>query len=173
MEYIKTTEFELRERQFTRALLVQVHYPKFEESFHGDVTGTTSFAMAVNAALRAIQYDVKRGEQSLRSFFSEVDFTRVNQNDEDGKNAGLALEARFQKLLASELKRHARARYSVTVESRTAEAKRWDTLCSKDGWRASIELKMSERWTLDDYMVALERQLVGQYMGHRKATTGF
>jgi hypothetical protein len=91
----------------------------------------------------------------------------------EGAKAGLALEAHFQKLLASELNHHARARYSVTVESHTAEAKRRDILCSKDDWRASIELKMSERWTLADYLVALERQLVGQYMRHRNATTGF
>jgi hypothetical protein len=46
-------------------------------------------------------------------------------------------------------------------------------LCSRNDWRASIELKMSERWTLDDYIEALERQLVGQYMRHDNATTGF
>ena len=38
---------------------------------------------------------------------------------------------------------------------------------------ASIELKMSMRWTLERYEEALEKQLVGQYMRHRKATTGF
>ena len=38
---------------------------------------------------------------------------------------------------------------------------------------ASIELKMSRRWSYDDYEVALERQLVGQYVRHNKATTGF
>jgi len=173
LEYIKKTQFELRERQFTRDPLPQVKYAKFEEDFRGDVTGTTSFAMAVHADLRAIQYDVERGEHSLRSFFSEVDFTRVNKKGEEGDKAGLALEAHFQKLLASEMNHHASARYSVTVESHTAEAKRRDILCSKDDWRASIELKMSERWTLDDYLVALESQLVGQYMRHRKATTGF
>jgi hypothetical protein len=173
VEYIKKTQFELRERQLTQKPLAQVHYPKFEESFHGDVTGTTSFAMAVHADLRAVTYDIERGEHSLRSFFSEVDFTRVNKKGVEGEKAGLALEAHFQKLLASELNHHARARYSVTVESHTAEAKRRDILCSKDEWRASIELKMSERWTLADYLVALERQLVGQYMRHRKATNGF
>ncbi|MGM9514231.1 hypothetical protein ACS5PK_08260 [Roseateles sp. DB2] len=173
IEYIKKTQFELRERQLTREPLAQVNYPKFEENFRGDVTGTTSFAMAVHADLRAVQYDVERGEHSLRSFFSEVDFTRVNKQGEEGDKAGLALEAHFQKLLASELNHHARARYSVTVESHTAEAKRRDILCSKDEWRASIELKMSVRWTLADYLVALENQLVGQYMRHRKATTGF
>lgn len=173
IEHIKRTQFELRERQLTREPLAQVNYPKFEESFRGDVTGTTAFAMAVHADLRAVQYDVERGEHSLRSFFSEVDFKRVNKRGEEGEQAGVALEAHFQKLLASELNHHARARYSVTVESHTAEAKRRDILCSKDDWRASIELKMSERWTLDDYLVALESQLVGQYMRHRKATTGF
>lgn len=173
IEYIKKTQFELRERQLTREPLAQVNYPKFEENFRGDVNGTTSFAMAVHADLRAVQYDVERGEHSLRSFFSELDFTRVNKKGKDGEKAGMALEAHFQKLLASELNHHARARYSVTVESHTAESKRRDILCSKDDWRASIELKMSERWTLDDYLVALEKQLVGQYMRHRKATTGF
>ena len=172
-EYIKKTQFDLRERQLTREYLAQVNYPKFEENFRGDVTGTTSFAMAVHADLRAVQYDVERGEHSLRSFFSEVDFKRVNKKGEEGEKAGFALEAHFQRLLASELNHHARARYSVTVESHTAEAKRRDILCSKDEWRASIELKMSERWTMVDYLVALESQLVGQYMRHRKATTGF
>jgi hypothetical protein len=38
---------------------------------------------------------------------------------------------------------------------------------------ASIELKMSRRWSFEDYEVALEKQLVGQYMRHNKATTGF
>lgn len=37
----------------------------------------------------------------------------------------------------------------------------------------SIELKMSMRCTLDQYIEALEKQLVGQYMRHRKATTVF
>jgi hypothetical protein len=173
VDYIKKTQFELRERQLTRKPLAQVNYPKFEENFHGDVTGTISFAMAVHADLRAVQYDVERGEHSLRSFFSEVDFKRVNKKGKDGEKAGLALEAHFQKLLASELNHHARARYCVAVESHTAEAKRRDILCSKDEWRASIELKMSERWTLADYLVALESQLVGQYMRNLKATTGF
>lgn len=173
VEYIKKMQFELRERQFTLKPLPQVKYVTFEEDFHGVVTGTTSFAMAVHADLHAVQYDIERGEHSLRSFFSEVEFTRVNKKGTEGENAGLALEAHFQRLLASELNHHARARYSVTVESQTAEAKRRDILCSKDDWRASIELKMSARWDLTDYLVALEDQLVGQYMRHNKATTGF
>ncbi|RYE52484.1 MAG: hypothetical protein EOP20_14875, partial [Hyphomicrobiales bacterium] len=46
VDYVKRTQFELRERQFTREPLPQVMYAKFEEDFRGDVTGTTSFAMA-------------------------------------------------------------------------------------------------------------------------------
>lgn len=172
-DYIKRMQFELREQQFTRKPLPQLKYAKFEEDFCGDINGTTSFAMAVHTDLRAVRYDVERGEHSLRSFFSDVDFTRANKKGAEGKKAGLALEAHFQKLLASELNHHARARYSVTVESHTAEAKRRDILCSKDDWRASIELKMSARWDLKDYLVALEDQLVGQYMRHNKAMTGF
>lgn len=173
VEYIKKMQFELRERQFTREPLPQVKYAKFEEDFRGNVTGTTSFAMAVHADLRAVKYDVERGEHSLRSFFSEVNFTRANKKGAEGEKAGLALEAHFQRLMASELNHHARARYSVTLESQTAEAKRRDILCSKDDWRASIELKMSARWDLTDYLVALEDQLVGQYMRHNNATAGF
>lgn len=173
VDYIKRTQFELRERQFTREPLPQLKYGKFEEDFRGDVTGSTSFAMAVHADLRAVQYDVERGEHSLRSFFNQVDFKRINQKGEEGAKAGLALEVHFQRLLASELSHHTRTRYSVTMESETAEAKRRDVLCSKGDWRASIELKMSERWNLADYLVALEKQLVGQYMRHNKATAGF
>ncbi len=172
-DYIKKMQFGLRERQFNREPLPQLKYLQFEEDFSRDITGTTSFAMAVHADLRAVQYDVEHGEHSLRSFFSEVDFTRVNRKGAEGEKAGFALEAHFQKLLASELNHHARARYSVTVESHTAEAKRRDILCSKGDWRASIELKMSARWNLIDYLVALEDQLVGQYMRHNKAMTGF
>ncbi len=173
VEYIKKMQFELRERQFTLKPLPQVKYVTFEEDFHRVVTGTTSFAMAVHADLHAVQYDIECGEHSLRNFFSEVDFTRVNKKGTEGEKAGLALEAHFQRLLASEINHHARARYSVSVESQTAEAKRRDILCSKDDWRASIELKMSARWDIADYLVALEDQLVGQYMRHNKATTGF
>lgn len=173
VDYVKRMQFELRERQFTRKPLPQVMYGKFEDDFQGNVTDTMSFAMAVEADLRAVKYDVEHGEHSLRSFFSEVDFTRALKKGAGSEKVGLALEAHFQRFLASELNHHARTRYSVAVESHTAEAKRRDVRCSKNDWHASIELKMSARWNLDDYLVALESQLVGQYMRNNKATTGF
>lgn len=171
--YIRKTQFEMRERQLARQPLSQTNYDQFEKEFQADVTNSLSFSMAVHADLDAVKYDLERGEHSLRSFFSELDFTRVNRKGDEGEKFGLALEANFQRLLASELNHHARGRYSVSVESHTAEGKRRDVLCSRNDWRASIELKMSERWTVNDYVVALERQLVGQYMRHNKATTGF
>ena len=85
----------------------------------------------------------------------------------------MALEADFQSLLASELNHHSKGLYSVAIEPHTAESKRRDVLCSKGNMFVSIELKMSMRWTLGHYEEALEMQLVGQYMRHRKATTGF
>lgn len=173
VDYTRRAQFELRERQFTREPLAQVRYDQFERDFRGDVTGTTSFAMAVHADLRAVQYDIERGEHSLRSFFSEVDFTRINAPGAAGEKAGLALEVNFQRLLASELHHHARGRHSVTVEPHTAESKRRDVYCSRGEWGVSIELKMSERWTLAEYLVALEDQLLGQYMRHRNASAGF
>src|SRR5450830_1497999 len=171
--YLRRVQFELRERQLARKPLPQTKYDQFETDFRAEVTDSLSFAMSVHSDLLALKYDIERGEHSLRSFFSEVDFKRANQKGAEGDKAGIALEANFQLLLASELNHHARGRYSVSVESHTAESKRRDVLCSRNVWRASIELKMSERWTLDKYIEALERQLVGQYMRHDNATTGF
>ncbi|MGF6368012.1 hypothetical protein OKW40_000762 [Paraburkholderia sp. RAU6.4a] len=171
--YVRSLQFEMRERQFAKAPLSQISYDQFENDFKADVTDTLSLAMAVHSDLLAVKYDIERGEHSLRNFFSALDFTRVNKKGVLGEQAGLALEVEFQRLLASELNHHALGRYSVTVESNTAESKRRDVLCSRNDWRASIELKMSERWTLDDYVIALERQLLGQYMRHNKATIGF
>ena len=171
--YIRRLQFELRERQLTRKALPQTKYDQFERDFRAEVTDSLSFAMSVHSDLQAMKYDIERGEHSLRSFFSELDFARVLKPGAQGAKAGIALEANFQRLLASELNHHAHGRYSVSVESETAESKRRDVLCSRNDWRASIELKMSERWTVEDYIEALEYQLVGQYMRHRSATAGF
>lgn len=171
--YIRRLLFELRERQLARKPLPQTKYDQFEKDFRAEVTDSLSFAMSVHSDLQAMKYDIERGEHSLRSFFSEIDFARVLKPGVAGATAGIALEAHFQRLLASELNHHARRRYSVTVESNTAESKRRDVLCSINDWRASIELKMSERWTVEDYIEALEHQLVGQYMRHRGSTVGF
>jgi hypothetical protein len=171
--YIRGVQFGMREAQFGRPPLPQLKYSEFEHSFTADVTDTTSFAMRVESDLLAVKYDIEQGEYSLRRFFTEVALKKRPLNSVEGDKEGLALEADFQSLLASELHHHSKGLYSVTVEPHTAESKRRDVLCSKGDMFVSIELKMSRRWTLDRYEEALEKQLVGQYMRHRKATTGF
>ena len=171
--YLRSVQFEMREAQFTRPPLAQHKYNDFERDFTADVTDTTSFAMRVHSDLLAVKYDIERGEYSLRKFFTNVALKKRPKNRAEGEKEGLALEADFQSLLASELHHHSKGSYSVTVEPHTAESKRRDVLCSKGDMFASIELKMSMRWTLEKYDEALEKQLVGQYMRHRKATTGF
>ena len=170
--YLRNVQFEMREAQYARPPLSQLEYNDFERDFTANVTDTTSFAMAVQSDLEAVKYDIEKGDYSLRRFFTDIVLTQGKPTAEDEKD-GLALEADFQRLLASELHHHAKGRYSVTVEPHTAEAKRRDVLCSKGRMFASIELKMSKRWTIDKYIEALDKQLVGQYMRHRDATTGF
>lgn len=167
--YLQNVQFEMREAQYSRAPIAQQKYNDFEREFMADVTDTTSFAMAVHTDLLAVKYDIEKGEYSLRRFFSELNFDRVKSD-----KSGLALEADFQSLLARELNHLSKGSYSVTLESQTAEAKRRDVLCRKDSMYASIELKMSQYWwTVETYIEALEKQLVGQYMRDRNATTGF
>lgn len=171
--YLRGVQFEMREAQFSRPPLAQQKYNDFERDFTADAADTTSFAMSVHSDLLAVKYDIEWGEYSLRRFFTDVALKKRAKNKTEGEKEGLALEADFQSLLASELHHHSKGRYSVTVEPHTAESKRRDVLCSKGDMSASIELKMSMRWTLERYEEALEQQLVGQYMRHRKATTGF
>ena len=171
--YIRSIQFNMREAQFARSPLAQLKYDDFERNFTADITDTTSFAMKVESDLLTVKYDIERGEYSLRRFFTEVTMKRRPKSKAEGGQEGLALEADFQSLLASELHHHSKGLYTVTVEPHTAEAKRRDVLCSKGNMFASIELKMSRRWSYEDYEVALEKQLVGQYMRHNKATMGF
>ncbi len=171
--YLRSVQFGMREAQFARPPLAQLKYGDFERNFTADVTDTTSFAMRVESDLLAVKYDIEQGEYSLRRFFTEVTMKRHPKSKGEDDKEGLALEADFQRLLASELNHHSKGLYTVTVEPHTAESKRRDVLCSKGNMFASIELKLSRRWTYEDYEVALEKQLVGQYMRHNKATTGF
>lgn len=171
--YLRILQFDMREARAARPPLAQLKYDEFERSFTADITDTMSFAMKVESDLLAVRYDIEQGEYSLRRFFSEVAMKKHPKSKAEGDKAGLALEADFQSLLASELHHHSKGLYTVVIEPHTAESKRRDVLCSKGEMFASIELKMSMRWSYEDYEVALEKQLVGQYMRHNKSTTGF
>ncbi|GAB3647830.1 hypothetical protein [Ramlibacter alkalitolerans] len=168
--YFRRVQYHMREAQFARPPLDQRAFEKFERDFEAGITGRVSFDLAVQNALVAVKYDIEHGEHSLRRFFSAVELRALKTD-----KSGLALESDFQQLLASELKHHARGEFVVQREPETAEHNRRDVHCAKESLdlTASIELKMSERWTLPEYFEALEQQLVGQYMRQRNANTGF
>ncbi|EUB74825.1 hypothetical protein PMI27_001001 [Pseudomonas sp. GM41(2012)] len=168
VQYLSSVLFDMQEARFSRSPVLQRDFDKFDDDFRQPVAGTLSLALAVQEDLLAVKYSIEKGEFSLRRFFSAVNFSRISTDKE-----GLALEADFQALLGSEMNHLAGARYTVTRESETAEATRRDVLCRKGSDYASIELKMSMRWTVPQYLEALEHQLVGQYMRNRNATTGF
>jgi hypothetical protein len=172
-DYFRHLQMEIRENQSARPPVAADRYVEFEADFSAPVTDFNSFAMRVHTDLLNVKYDVEFGEYSLRDFFSKVSFTRAVKSGKEGDEAALALEVHFQKLVASELNHHAARLYTVDLEPATAENRRRDIKCELEGWKASIELKMSVRWQLEDYYVALEEQLVGQYMRNRNASIGF
>ncbi|VVN66844.1 hypothetical protein PS726_00148 [Pseudomonas fluorescens] len=167
-QYLSSVLFDMQEARFTRPPLAQRDFDQFDRDFKPAVNGTLSLALAVQEDLLAVKYSIEKGEFSLRRFFSAIKFSRIDTDKE-----GLALEADFQALLGSEMNHLAGSRYTVTREPETAEATRRDVLCRKGTDYASIELKMSMRWTVSQYLESLEYQLVGQYMRNRNATTGF
>lgn len=61
----------------------------------------------------------------------------------------------------------------MTLEPILPDSTRRDVLCQIGDLRATVELKMSIRWTLEDYLVALEHQLKCQYMQSANSRIGF
>ncbi|MGY2488178.1 H-NS family nucleoid-associated regulatory protein [Cupriavidus sp. CP313] len=167
-KYLRNLQWQMQENRFSLAPLPQHEYGRFETDFAPAVSTYTSFAMAVYTDLLTVKYQIEQGEFSLRRFFSSVSYESI-KTDADR----LALEEDFQALLGSELNHVARHRYAVTLESQLPEATRRDLLCRAGSFYASVELKLSKRWTLSDYLESLEGQLVGQYMRARNSRIGF
>ena len=158
----------MREAQYAKRPIAQTDYLEFERSFSPRVFDYMAFAMAVETDLLAVKSQIETGDFSLRRFFNSLNFKRVKTD-----NDGLALEEDFQALLGSELNHVAGNRYAVTLESILPEGTRRDVLCQTNSLRATVELKMSLRWTLADYIEALEKQLQGQYMKAPNSKIGF
>ncbi|MBR0775824.1 H-NS histone family protein [Bradyrhizobium diazoefficiens] len=167
-KYLRYTQFMMREAQYTKQPIAQADYPEFERSFAPVISDYIAFAMAVETDLLTVKSEIETGDFSLRRFFSSVNFKRIKTD-----NDGLALEEDFQALLGSELNHVAGGRYEVTLESILPEGTRRDVLCQANSLRATVELKMSLRWTLADYIEALEKQLQGQYMKAPNSKIGF
>lgn len=167
-KYIRFLQFQMREEEASFSPIPQQNYSRFERDFAPSVTGFITFAQAVENDLLAVKRDIEQGEFSLRRFFSLVVMKHIKT-----KNEGLALEEDFQALLGSLLNHASNGRYGVTLEPILPAATRRDVLCQHGDARATIELKMSERWTVDDYVVALNDQLRGQYMQATNSKIGF
>lgn len=167
-KYIRHLQFQMREEEAYVAPVAQQDYAKFERDFAPPLTGFTLFAHAVHNDLLAVKRDIEHGDFSLRQFFNRVVMQHIKT-----KTEGLALEEDFQALLGSELNHASRGRYGVTLEPILPAATRRDVLCQLGELRATVELKMSERWTVADYLVALAEQLKGQYMQAAGSKIGF
>lgn len=158
----------MREDQHPRVQIEQRAYSDFERNLAPEVSSYVSSAMAVENDLLTVKGQIETGDFSLSRFFSGISFDRIKTD-----NGGLALEDDFQSLLGSELNHASRGRYTVALESILPGGTLRDVLCQKDDYRVTIELKMSERWTVDDYIEALEKQLQGQYMMGENSKIGF
>lgn len=167
-KYIRHLQFTMREDEAATRPVAQQDYDKFEYDFAPPISGYVSFAQTVHNDLLAVKRDIEQGEFSLRRFFNTLNFEHV-KTDTDG----LALEDDFQALLGSELNHASRGRYGVALEPILPDATRRDVLCQIGDMRATVELKLSIRWTLEDYLVALEQQLKGQYMQASNSKIGF
>ena len=167
-KYIRNLQFQMREEEAYVAPVTQQNYAKFERDFAPPLTGFTQFAHAVHNDLLTVKGDIEHGEFSLRQFFNRVVMRHIKTETE-----GLALEEDFQALLGSELNHASGGRYGVTLEPILPAATRRDVLCQLGELRATVELKMSERWTVADYLVALAEQLKGQYMQTSDSKIGF
>lgn len=167
-KYIRYLQFQMREEEAYVAPVAQRNYANFERDFAMPVTGFTQLAQSVHNDLLAVKRNIEHGEFSLRQFFNRVVMEHIKTDTE-----GLALEEDFQALLGSELNHASGGRYVVTLESILPASTRRDVLCQVGDLRATVELKMSERWTLPQYLVALEEQLKGQYMQASDSKIGF
>lgn len=167
-KYLRYMQFMMREEQNAIKPIAQKDYLNFERTFAPTVTTYREFAMAIETDLMSVKSQIETGDFSLRRFFNGVSFKRIKTD-----NDGLALEEDFQALLGSELNHAAAGRYMVALEPILPGGTRRDVLCQKEMLRATIELKMSFRWTLEDYVEALEQQLQGQYMKAPNSKIGF
>lgn len=167
-KYLRRVQFMMREEQNARTPVPQTDYFEFERSFAPPVSDYLSFAMAVESDLLTVKSEIETGDFSLRRFFNSLTFDRIKTDNE-----GLALEEDFQALLGSELNHAAGSRYVVTLEPILPEGTRRDVLCQTGSFRATVELKMSLRWSLPQYVEALEEQLQGQYMMAPNSKIGF
>jgi hypothetical protein len=86
----------------------------------------------------------------------------------------IEVEVEMQRTLALRIEKAARGAYTVTRESEVANSNRTDIrLCSVRGdQKATIEVKIADKWSLDLLEKALESQLVDKYLRHDTCKAG-
>jgi hypothetical protein len=166
--YIRRAQFDMQERRYARPALLARQYAEFEREISPPISTYPAFAMSVHSDLLAVKYQIEQGEFSPRRFFSMRKHRRT-----PSRSTCLALEQDFQVLLGRELEHASLGRYSVAREDELPEGTRRDLVVQHQSFRASIELKMSARWSVEDYLFALEHQLLGQYLRSRGSRIGF
>jgi len=122
-------------------------------------TSSDLFEITVNVVID-IQRFIEQGDSSVRAAYC-----RSDRDDLD--------EIQFQVFLRNELERRSSGRYSVTREDELADGTKPDLRIWVSGMGpVSVEVKIAERWTLNDLESTLPNQLVGQYMKDQAARHG-
>ena len=87
---------------------------------------------------------------------------------------GIQQEPEMQRTLALRLEGQANGAYFVTREEEVADQKHTDIRLSCVGrdQRAVVEVKIADKWTLQQLGHALQNQLEGQYLRHSKCKAG-
>lgn len=83
-------------------------------------------------------------------------------------------EAEMQRTLALRFEGTARGAYLVTRESEVADRKEPDIRLAtvRGDQKASVEVKIADRWSIRELETALRNQLVGQYLRHENGRAG-
>lgn len=102
----------------------------------------------------------------IAHYLAKGDFTVRQAYNPTGPTDPPILEERAQNLLAHELDTRRRGQYTVVREAEVADKLRTDIrlLNPRCDGPVTIEIKIAERWKLDQLRDALKRQLVGTYM---------
>ncbi len=157
-EYLRG-QIKIREVESTEPHPLPVNLLKeLEAEFECLPVNRDSFFTLVSNRLADIQHDI-----SHHDFFPRRTIQGIFDEDE------------MQRILSLILEEKGNLVYSVVREDESADAKRTDIrlLSCLTADRAVIEVKIAEKWSMKDFIRALEFQLLGQYLRHATCKSGF
>ena len=128
----------------------------FERHFDRVPTNTADLQLLARRRLEGIAHDLTEGK------FAQGDTLQLLENE----NA-------VQRWVANELSVRRMAAYTIQRETHVADEKKPDImLASSSGAELPIEIKVVDKMTVTEMEIALERQLVGQYLRHGSGQHG-